>query len=86
MSDKESSLTIDGCLLPGIWLTQKGVDKAISRSKKFGVSTVTIGNSHHNGALAAYFPKIIDMGLIGISKVLFRLLHRSLHLAELNLC
>ena len=68
MSDKESSLTIDGCLLPGIWLTQKGVDKAISRSKKFGVSTVTIGNSHHNGALAAYFPKIIDMGLIGIIK------------------
>ena len=68
MSDKETSLTIDGCLLPGIWLTQKGIDKAIVRSKKFGVSTVTIGNSHHNGALAAYFPKIIDMGLIGIIK------------------
>ena len=68
MSDKESSLTIDGCLLPGIWLTQKGIDLAIARSKKFGVSTVTIGNSHHNGALAAYFPKIIDMDLIGIIK------------------
>ena len=68
ISEKKSNVRIDGKLLPGIWLTQEGLKIGIEKAKDFGVSTVTIGNSHHNGALAAYLKNIVDEGFIAIIK------------------
>tara|TARA_Y200000002_G_scaffold374681_1_gene375798 strand:- start:125 stop:1150 length:1026 start_codon:yes stop_codon:yes gene_type:complete len=68
ISEKKSNIIIDGKLLPGIWLTQEGLKIAITKAHDFGVSTVTIGNSHHNGALAAFLKVVADEGLIGIIK------------------
>ena len=68
ISEKKSNITIDGKLLPGIWLTQEGLKIGIEKAKDYGVSTVTIGNSHHNGALAAYLKNIVDQGFIAIIK------------------
>ena len=68
ISEKKSNITIDGKLLPGIWLTQEGLKIGIEKAKDYGVSTVTIGNSHHNGALAAYLKNIVDEGFIAIIK------------------
>jgi len=68
ISEKKSNVRIDGKLLPGIWLTQEGLKIGIEKARDFGVSTVTIGNSHHNGALAAYLKNIIDVGFIAIIK------------------
>ena len=68
ISKKKSNITIDGKLLPGIWLTQEGLKIGIEKAKDFGVSTVTIGNSHHNGALAAYLKNIVDEGFVAIIK------------------
>ena len=68
ISEKKTIITIDGKLLPGIWLTQKGLKIGIKKAKDFGVSTVTIGNSHHNGALAAYLKNIVDEGFVAIIK------------------
>ena len=68
ISEKKSNITIDGKLLPGIWLTQEGLKIGIEKAKDYGVSTVTIGNSHHNGALAAYLKNIVDKGFIAIIK------------------
>ena len=64
ISEKKSNITIDGKLLPGIWLTQEGLKIGIEKAKDYGVSTVTIGNSHHNGALAAYLKNIVDKGFV----------------------
>ena len=68
ISEKKSNMIIDGKLLPGIWLTQEGLKIAKDKAKNYGVSTVTIGNSHHNGALAAYLKNIAEEGFVGIIK------------------
>ena len=69
ISEKKSNVRSDGKLLPGIWLTQEGLEIGIEKARDFGVSTVTIGNSHHNGALAAYLKNIVDEGFIAIIKL-----------------
>ena len=68
VNDKGSCCTWNGNLLPGIWLTNKALETAAKRSKKYGIVTIGIGNSHHNGALAAYMLPFVEKGLIIIIK------------------
>ena len=68
LNDTGSCITIDGDNLPGIWLTKQGLKLSSERAKIYGVSTVLIKNSHHNGALAAYLLPIVEQGLVPIIK------------------
>ena len=68
INDAGSCITWDGNLLPGIWLTEKAISIAAKKCKKHGVSTVLIGNSHHNGALAAYMLPFVNQGFIVLIK------------------
>ena len=68
LNDTGSCVTIDGVNLPGIWLTKRGLKLSSERAKIHGVSTVLIKNSHHNGALAAYFLPIVEQGLVPMIK------------------
>src|SRR6056300_1633490 len=68
VKDTGSCVTINGKLLPGIWLTKKSLRLAAERAKIYGTSTVLIKNSHHNGALAAYMLPIVNQGLVPIIK------------------
>ena len=68
INDSGSCVTWDGNLLPGIWLTEKAISIAAKKCKKQGVVTVLIGNSHHNGALAAYMLPFVNEGLVVLIK------------------
>ena len=68
INDAGSCITWDGNLLPGIWLTEKAISIAAKKCIKHGVSTVLIGNSHHNGALAAYMLPFVNQGFIVLIK------------------
>ena len=68
LNDTGSCITIDGDNLPGIWLTKQGLKLSSERAKIYGVSTILIKNSHHNGALAAYLLPIVAKGLVPIIK------------------
>ena len=68
IKDSGSCVTWDGNLLPGIWLTDKAISLASKRCKKEGVTTVLVGNSHHNGALAAYMLPYVNKGLLILIK------------------
>ena len=49
--------------------TIRALETAAKRSKKYGIVTIGIGNSHHNGALAAYMIRhLLKRGLIIIIK------------------
>tara|TARA_B100001741_G_C16552127_1_gene599968 strand:- start:1587 stop:2618 length:1032 start_codon:yes stop_codon:yes gene_type:complete len=68
IKDTGPCVTWDGKLLPGIWLTHEAISLASKRCKKHGVVTVLVGNSHHNGALAAYMLPFVDKGLLVLIK------------------
>ena len=68
LNDTGSCITIDGDNLPGIWLTKQGLKLSSERAKIYGVSTILIKNSHHNGALAAYLLPIVAKGLVPMIK------------------
>ena len=68
LNDTGSCLTIDGNMLPGVWLTKSGLKISSERAKIHGISTVLIKNSHHNGALAAYLLPIVEQGLVPMIK------------------
>ena len=68
LNDTGSCITIDGDNLPGIWLTKQGLKLSSERAKIYGVSTILIKNSHHNGALAAYLLPVVEQGLVPIIK------------------
>ena len=68
LNDTGSCITIDGDNLPGIWLTKQGLKLSSERAKIYGVSTILIKNSHHNGALAAYLLPIVTKGLVPMIK------------------
>ena len=68
LNDTGSCITIDGDNLPGIWLTKQGLKLSSERAKIYGVSTVLIKNSHHNGALAAYLLPVVEKGLVPMIK------------------
>ncbi len=68
INDYGSCVTWNGNILPGIWLTHKALETGACRSDKHGVVTIVIGNSHHNGALAAYMLPFVNKGLVVIIK------------------
>ena len=68
LNDTGSCITIDGDNLPGIWLTKQGLKLSSERAKIYGVSTILIKNSHHNGALAAYLLPVVEQGLVPMIK------------------
>jgi L-lactate dehydrogenase len=64
VSDRGACVCWDGRRLPGVWLTSKAVDLALDRVEKCGTVTITIGNSHHLGCLAAYLPRAAEKGYL----------------------
>lgn len=66
ISDRGASICWDGRRLPGVWLTAKAVDLALDRVGTYGTVTVSIGNSHHIGCLAAYLLRATDRGCLAI--------------------
>lgn len=66
VSDRGACVCWNGRRLPGVWLTSKAIDLAIARVETYGTVTVTIGNSHHLGCLAAYLPRATEKGYLAI--------------------
>lgn len=59
-------VTWNGKRLPGHWLIRMALDTAYARVAEHGVATVSICNSQHTGALAAYLRSVTERGLVGI--------------------
>lgn len=64
ISDRGAAICWRGRRLPGAWLTEQAVLLASSRAKTHGTATVVVGDSYHNGALAAYLTLATDQGLL----------------------
>ena len=64
VADRVAAVTWDGRRLPGVWLTTRAVDLAVSRAATHGVVTVVIRRSHHIGCLAAFLQRATDRGLM----------------------
>jgi L-lactate dehydrogenase len=58
--------TWNGRHLPGIWLTEKAIEKASEIAKKDGIGTVVIQKSHHIACLAAFLEKTARQNLMVI--------------------
>jgi LDH2 family malate/lactate/ureidoglycolate dehydrogenase len=66
VSDRGACVVWNGRRLPGTWLTSRAVDLAIERARAFGIASVSIGESHHSGALAAYLERVTSVGLAAL--------------------
>ncbi|MDA0196172.1 MAG: Ldh family oxidoreductase [Bacteroidetes bacterium] len=64
IKDSGATITWDGKYLPGPWLTHHAIDIAFERIKKHPVITISIGQSHHIGCLAAYPERATKKGLM----------------------
>lgn len=64
ISDRGAAICWNGRRLPGAWLTEQAVLTATARAQQYGTATVAVGNSHHNGALAAYLSLATDQGML----------------------
>lgn len=64
ISDRGACVAWDGNQLPGAWLTATAVDLAVERAAEFGMCSIAIGRSQHNGALAAYLRRATDRGFM----------------------
>ncbi len=64
VSDRGACVTWNGRRLPGPWLTARAIDLAIERVATYGTVTVSIFESHHIGALAAYLRRATDRGFM----------------------
>ena len=66
VSDNGSAVVWDGEYLSGTYLAWAAVAEALERSRKYPVVTYVIRRAHHIACLAAYMPKIIENGRVGI--------------------
>lgn len=66
VSDRGSAMVWDGDYASGVYLTERAVAEGVKRSEDHPVVTCTIRRAHHIACLAAYMPRIIDAGRIGI--------------------
>jgi L-lactate dehydrogenase len=66
LSDRGACICWNGRRLPGVWLTARAVDLALERVRTYGTVTVTIGNSHHIGCLAAYLLRATEKGCMAV--------------------
>lgn len=64
ISDKGAAVAWAGRRLPGAYLASAAVDLAVERAATYGTCTVTVGNAHHIGALAAYLHRATDHGML----------------------
>lgn len=64
LSEKGAAVCWNGRRLPGAWLAEKAVLRAIEGATEFGTCTVAVGNAHHIGALAAYLELATSRGLL----------------------
>lgn len=64
LSDKGAAVAWAGRRLPGAHLTARALDLAVARAGTYGTCTVTVGNAHHIGALAAYLHRATDHGML----------------------
>lgn len=64
ISDLAAVATWDGNYLPGLWLTARAVDEAVSRAEKFGIGAISIRRSGHIGCLAAFLRRATDRGMM----------------------
>ncbi|MDB6454187.1 Ldh family oxidoreductase [Falsirhodobacter sp. 20TX0035] len=63
-SDRGAAILWNGRRLPGAWLVSRAVRVACDRARQHGTCTLTIADSHHIGALAAYLGEATDQGLM----------------------
>lgn len=66
INDTGTTITWDGQLLPGAWLTHRAIDLALERIRDQPIITVSIQKSHHIGCLAAYPERATEKGLMMI--------------------
>lgn len=64
--DTPSTAVWDGHYVSGVYLTDLAIEEALKKAKTTPVVTYTIRRAHHIGCLAAYMPRIVDEGKIGI--------------------
>jgi len=64
LQDRGSAMAWDGRYLPGPWLVHRAIDQALERMNDHPVVTVTIGQSHHIGALATYPERATEHGFL----------------------
>ena len=64
VADHGACLTLDGRRLPGAWLLQGAIDRALERIGSHGVATVVMRNSHHIGCLATYLERATEAGYV----------------------
>lgn len=64
ISDHGSTVTWNGCHLPGPVLVEMGIDLGLKRLDEHPVFTLAIQNSHHIACLAAYLERVTDLGKI----------------------
>ena len=64
VSDRGATVCWRGRRLPGAWLTSEAVKLACERALTYGAAAVAVGDSHHNGALAAYLSIATDQRLM----------------------
>ena len=66
LNQTQTSETWNGRYLPGIWLTEKAIEKATEMAKIEGIGTVVIQKSHHIACLAAFLEKPARQNLMVI--------------------
>lgn len=66
LSDRGNVFNWDANFLPGPWVVSQAIDQAMEQVKQRGIMAATIRRSQHIACLAAYFPKIINAGYMGL--------------------
>lgn len=64
VAETPATLVWDGGYLPGLWLTERAVAKAIGKARTVGSGTVVVRRSHHIGCLATFLETATDQGLM----------------------
>ena len=64
VSDRGACVVWRGRLLPGLWLTHEALKLGMERARQYGTCTIVIGESQHNGALAAMLRPPAEAGFI----------------------
>jgi LDH2 family malate/lactate/ureidoglycolate dehydrogenase len=59
-----AALVWDGGYLPGLWLTERAVARAIEKGRAVGTGTVVVRRSHHIGCLATFLEAATEQGLM----------------------
>jgi LDH2 family malate/lactate/ureidoglycolate dehydrogenase len=64
VADRGAAVTLDGRMLPGVWLTVRALDLAVERAKRHGLCAVAIRRSHHIACLATFLPRATGQGMM----------------------